>query len=151
MKNNEELVSICCKGVKGRVDPRTIKRRAIHILKAAGHPSAELSLLLCDDMFIQKLNLDYRGLDAPTDVLSFSMKDGPAKGNDSELLGDVVVSVETAAKQATAAGKKLTDEITSLVVHGILHLLGYSHGNKKNEKAMFEEAMRIEKIVLLRT
>src|SRR5438105_4264797 len=82
-------------------------------------PNAELSLVFCDDPFIHVLNRDYRGKDAPTDVLSFA-QDGPGG-----LLGDVVISVPTARRQAEARGASVPDEIEWLFLHGCLHLLGY--------------------------
>ena len=81
-------------------------------------PNVEISLLLCDDATIQGLNARHRGFDKPTDVLSFAQ-------GDPELLGDIVISLETAARQAEAAGWPLTSESALLAVHGTLHLLGY--------------------------
>ena len=78
----------------------------------------EISLVLCDDAFIQSLNAEYRGLNKPTDVLSFAQ-------DDPELLGDIVISLPTAARQAEAAGWTLENEVALLGVHGLLHLLGY--------------------------
>lgn len=81
-------------------------------------PDPEISVVLCDDPFIQSLNGAYRGLDKPTDVLSFA-QDDPA------VLGDIVISLPTAALQADAARWPLESEIALLGVHGLLHLLGY--------------------------
>ena len=78
----------------------------------------EISLVFCDDPFIQTLNAEYRGKNKPTDVLSFAQ-------NDPEMLGDIVISVPTAARQAAAAHWPLESEIALLAVHGLLHLLGY--------------------------
>ena len=78
----------------------------------------EVSLVLCDEAFIQTLNAEYRGLDKPTDVLSFAQ-------DDPDLLGDIVISLPTAARQAHAAGWTLENEMALLGVHGLLHLLGY--------------------------
>jgi len=84
----------------------------------------EVSITLTDDEGIRRLNRTYLGKDAPTDVLAFPM-DEEAEGESVRLLGDVVVSVETAARQAEERGKALEDEIDLLVAHGLLHLLGY--------------------------
>lgn len=81
-------------------------------------PDVEISLVLCDDAFIQNLNRDHRGKDKPTDVLSFPQ-------DDPVVLGDVVISLDTAAKQAQAAGWSHMDEIVLLGLHAVLHLLGY--------------------------
>ena len=78
----------------------------------------EISIVLCDDPFIQALNAEYRGKNKPTDVLSFAQ-------DDPNILGDIVVSLPTAARQAEAAGWPLNSEIALLGVHGLLHLLGY--------------------------
>ena len=78
----------------------------------------EISVVFCDDLFIQALNAEYRGKDKPTDVLSFAQ-------GDPQMLGDIVISVWAAARQAEAAGWPLENEIALLGVHGLLHLLGY--------------------------
>jgi probable rRNA maturation factor len=78
-----------------------------------------------DDATIQRLNAEYRGKDAPTDVLSFTQDAEITAPGAPRLLGDVVVSLDTAAKQAEAGGRSLDDETTQLVIHGVLHLLGY--------------------------
>ena len=78
----------------------------------------EISVVLCDDPFIQELNAAYRGQNKPTDVLSFAQ-------DDPVLLGDVVISLPTAAHQAQAAGWSLENEIALLGLHGLLHLLGH--------------------------
>ena len=78
----------------------------------------EISLVICDDAFIQALNAEYRGKNKPTDVLSFAQ-------DDPNVLGDIVISLPTAARQAAAAGWPLESEIALLGLHGLLHLLGY--------------------------
>lgn len=91
-----------------------------------GEVEAEVSLLLCDDATIQQLNRDWRGLDRPTNVLSFpAPKGGPAHG--PRLLGDIAVAFETTRREAEAEGKPVADHLTHLVVHGYLHLIGYDH------------------------
>ena len=90
------------------------------LLKAANLSDAQVSLSLCNDEAIAELNCQWRGKDQPTDVLSFPLED-------EVMLGDLVISVETAAHQATARGHSLRDELRVLMVHGMLHLLGYDH------------------------
>jgi len=141
------LITVSCKnGASKTVDPRTIGRRAERILLASKREKTELSVLLCDDSFIQKLNLQYRGFDKSTDVLSFSMNEGELLGVGRELLGDVVISVETAARRAQRFNHSVTREVSILLIHGILHLLGYDHQNKADEKQMFAlaEELRIK-------
>lgn len=87
-----------------------------------------LSLVFCDDPAIRELNQRYRGRDEPTDVLAFSQDEGPEFPLPGGL-GDVVISVETAERQAEASGKPLQEELEWLLLHGALHLLGYDHPN----------------------
>ena len=93
-----------------------------------GCDDRQLSVLLCDDEEIAQLNAQYRNKPEPTDVLSFSQSE------DSDLLGDVVISVETAQRQAAAAGVSEAEEIVQLLIHGLLHLLGYEHENVPEQK-----------------
>ena len=100
----------------------------------------EVSVVLCDDVFIQDLNRRYRDIDAPTDVLAFSMREGEIsspQADDTILLGDIVISLETARRQAREAGHAISDEIRLLLVHGILHLLGHDDEEPHARKKMF--------------
>jgi probable rRNA maturation factor len=90
-------------------------------------PEAEVSVLLVGDVAMRSLNRRYRGKDRTTDVLSFPLRGGKFPGVQHHLLGDIVISVPTAARQAKAAGDTLPEEIDRLLVHGFLHLLGYDH------------------------
>lgn len=112
-----------------RVGIEAIKKTAAQILNKTAYPKAELSILLSDDKGIRELNKKYRKRDKATDVLSFPMcSDFELRTPNSELiLGDVVISVETAKKQAKENAVALNQEITRLLVHGILHLLGFDH------------------------
>ncbi|MEW5762101.1 MAG: rRNA maturation RNase YbeY [Bacillota bacterium] len=94
----------------------------------------EVSVAFVDDARIRELNRDYRGVDAPTDVLSFPLAEpGEAPGEiPVELLGDIVISLEAAARQARACGHDLVREAAYLAVHGTLHLLGYDHENDED-------------------
>ncbi len=101
-------------------------------LANAGRDPAEVGITLADDTYLQELNRNYRGIDAPTDVLSFAL-DEAGEGEPGyeqagpELLGDVIISVERAAAQAEEYGHSLRREMAYLAVHGLLHLLGYDH------------------------
>jgi probable rRNA maturation factor len=91
---------------------------------------AELSLVLADDAMVQELNRQYRGQDKPTNVLSFAAlddEDAPEPEDGPLLLGDVIIAYETTAAEAEAEGKSLSDHLSHLVVHGVLHLLGFDH------------------------
>jgi probable rRNA maturation factor len=91
------------------------------------------------------LNRDYRQLDRATDVLSFSQDCAVDGSSATAVLGDVVISLETAARQARAGRRDLLDEATALLVHGVLHLLGYDHEGVRGAKAMFARAAWLEK------
>lgn len=90
-------------------------------------PGSELSILLLDDARISRLNQKYLGRKRPTDVIAFPLGDTPGAGNQPCLLGDVVISVETAARQAAQYRRTPCGEIAGLLIHGILHLIGYDH------------------------
>lgn len=100
---------------------------------------SELSVVLTDDATIRRLNHDFRATDAATDVLSFAQGEGdgvPRAKNAAPHLGDVVISVETAVRQAAEYAVTLQDELSHLLVHGILHLLGYDHERPKDARVM---------------
>jgi probable rRNA maturation factor len=104
-----------------------------------GCPDAQLSILIIDDAAIRDINRDYLGKDRPTNVISFAMQEGEGMGVQPELLGDVVISAETAARDAAEAQISFESEIYFLLLHGILHLLGYDH-----ERGSPEDARRME-------
>jgi probable rRNA maturation factor len=99
-------------------------------------PRAELSIVLTTDRQIQKLNKLYRKKNKPTDVLSFGMRDGEFGERAGRLLGDVVISIPTARRQAREKGVSLAVEVTELLAHGLLHLLGWDHRTDREEKRM---------------
>ena len=112
---------------------------ACALLCAAGLDGGEqLSLTLCDDACIKELNAEWRAVDKATDVLSFPM-------DDEQLLGDLVISLDTAAAQAAERGHALRDELRILMVHGLLHLLGYDH---EDDAAAFAEMGEAERKLL---
>ena len=119
-----------------------IQTLAQKILAAAGAPEAELSLDLVGDRRIRRLNRQYRGRDHPTDVLAFPMRNvvGPA----SPLLGDVVICPAVAAGQSPDLGT----ELRLLLVHGILHLLGYDHDEDEERRAMWARQERYSGVTL---
>ncbi|MDF1536403.1 MAG: rRNA maturation RNase YbeY [bacterium] len=88
---------------------------------------AELSILVTDDEEIRSLNRAYRGIDSPTDVLSFSQSEGEEIPGGSGLLGDIVISLDSAVCQAVEIGHPVGEEMRRLLVHGVLHLIGYDH------------------------
>lgn len=122
-----------------RVD---VVRRARAMLVAVQMADAELSILLTGDDQIQNLNRIYRKKNRPTDVLAFAQREGE-HGEHAGLLGDVVVSVPTARRQAAAAGRDLGSELTMLLAHGLLHLLGWDHATPAEDRRMRRETARL--------
>lgn len=125
-----------------RYDDARVERDARSVLARFDLPEPELSVLLTDDTLIHQLNRDYRGKDRPTDVLSFSQREGEDMPSPVDVLGDVVISVETAGRQAAERGRTLDDEVRLLLVHGILHLLGYDHEEDEAEAEEMERETR---------
>lgn len=115
--------------------------------------SIEISVKLSDDAEVQTLNRDYRGKDAPTNVLSFPMVppdllETLCNSDDGEvLLGDIVLARETCVREAEEKGIPLANHVTHLIVHGVLHLLGYDHMVDEEAEAM--EALEIEALAAL--
>lgn len=105
------------------------------LLDEAGHPDAEVSVVLTDDTEIHSLNRLWRGKDSPTDVLSWPQEEEPHPGG-PDLLGDVVISLDTAARQAEKRGWTLEEETALLLIHGILHLLGHEDDTEAGSDAM---------------
>ena len=120
------------------VAPGDLERVARTALEAEGVPSAELGILITDDATVHDLNRRYADEDKPTDVLSFSLREGEefVSPDDTERLGEVIISLDTAKRQAEEAGRALEAEVAHLLVHGILHLLGYDHAEPDEERAM---------------
>lgn len=116
-----------------------LRRRAQRMLHAVALDAAELSILVCDDAMIHELNRAHRGKNRPTDVLAFAMREGPPSGVDASLLGDIVISLPTAARQARERRRPLWDEVTMLLAHGLLHLLGFDHRNDAEERVMNQQ------------
>lgn len=123
------------------------------VLKLEGYcaDDAEVSVLFTSDAFIAELNEQYRGVQGPTDVLSFAMMDAKDELDSiriegiPQMLGDIVISLETARREASSSGKSLEEEISLLLVHGTLHLLGYDHDAPESEAVMWkhqEEALK---------
>lgn len=117
-------------------DIRTTARRA---LSALGYPDAQLSVLIVNDDQIAELNETYLSHTGPTNVISFPMQEGPFSEITPELLGDVVISADTAHREALAAGMDMMKRFNQLLIHGILHLVGYDHVNSEEEAVVMEQ------------
>lgn len=110
-----------------RVNQRLLRQAIKETLTVEGvrDRAVEVSIALVDDSTMQGLNAQYRGKDRPTDVLSFAQAEGMPMPGTLRLLGDVVISVDTARRQAETEGRTLDAEVSQLAIHGVLHLLGY--------------------------
>ena len=129
---------------------REIRRVVQRILTELGLLEAELSLLFVNDLQIQALNRQYLRRDKPTNVLAFPMRKGEFPTLHPHLLGDLVISVETAKRQSNRFGLDEMEMVILLMVHGVLHLIGYEHeGTKKaaremavKQKVLFDSVVR---------
>ena len=116
-----------------------LRRRAQAILNALGSPEGELSILVVDDSKIKALNKNYLNRSGPTNVIAFPMQEGDFSDVNPQLLGDVVISVETAGREAMQSEISTEERFTQLLVHGILHLFGFDHEKSK------QDALKMEK------
>ncbi len=115
-------------------DLKGVARRAIiEAARTTGRSSCELAVLLTDDAGIRAINAGWRGVDAPTNVLSFP---APPSGGERPFLGDIALAFETIAAEARAEGKPFAHHLAHLCVHGFLHLLGYDHIRKQDAHVM---------------
>jgi probable rRNA maturation factor len=130
-----------------RFDRALLARRTRRVLRELGHVRSELSLALVDDDAMTALNERHRGRGGPTDVLSFSLLDGAHSSWRGRLLGDVVIDVEQAARQARRARRPLDDELIALVIHGVLHVLGHDHEEADDARRMRAAERRLRRAV----
>lgn len=147
MRNQQNKVKI-----KPEWEDYLIKVAEIGLEQESIPARAEISLLFVDDEEIRKLNKNYRSVNQATDVLSFPLLDSLDELTGEEiLLGDIVISLETAVRQKEEYGHSLEREIAYLMTHGLLHLLGYDHLNDTDKSLMREkEEMILQKINLVR-
>ena len=134
-------VTVAARGVRAAGLATSLGRSARRLLAGLDLGDAELSVLLVSDDEMQRLNRDWRGKDRPTDVLAFAQGEGDG-GAPEGLLGDVVISVDTARRQARTARHPLGREAERLLVHGLLHLLGYDHERSAREAARMKRKER---------
>ena len=128
-----------------------LERSARAILTALGEPSAELGILFVGDQRMRGLNCRYRGKNRTTDVLAFAMREARTPHTSRlvpDMLGDVVISVPTACRQAIEAGRSLDEELAWLLIHGILHLCGYDHERSEKEaRRMYRRERMIQRSI----
>lgn len=127
-------------GSLGTAYKSSLKKIASAVLRGMGLPtSTELSVSFIGDMSMRELNREWRNIDRATDVLSFPQEGGP----DPTLLGDIVISLDTAKRHSVKYGITRHEEIKKLIVHGALHLTGHDHKKKKDKEKMRDEEARL--------
>ena len=121
-----------------------VKKFIDFALKKLDLDNVVFNVIIIDNEEIHKINKEYRGIDRPTDVISFALEDDDSFIQlDKRILGDIYISIEKAKEQANEYGHKLLRELCFLTIHGILHLLGYDHMTKEDEEEMFGLQERI--------
>jgi probable rRNA maturation factor len=132
-----------------RKQPRAgiiVKKAISAAAKVASTPRAELAIVLSDDSAIRALNRDWRGKNAPTNVLSFPAQASGKAALPSLYIGDIVIAYQTTAREAVAEGKPFRHHLAHLAVHGFLHLIGYDHETERDAQRM----ERLERAILAR-
>jgi probable rRNA maturation factor len=125
IENNQKRVPI---------NNRRIRATTITLLKYLSCTDKEISITFVDDLKIALLNNQYLGKVKPTNVLSFSLQEGEYAGINPNILGDIVISAETAQRDAAKDGLTLEEELIFLIIHGLLHLLGFNHEKTTKEE-----------------
>jgi len=141
MTRGDPAVGVSMRGRRAPALAARLGRSARRLLRALDLRHGELSLLLVSDGEMRRLNRRWRGRDRPTDVLAFAQAEGPGGAPDG-MLGDVVISVDTARRQAAERGETLGREAERLLVHGVLHLLGYDHERSTAEARRMQRRER---------
>lgn len=135
---------------KLKINLEQLQQTAQAILSALNCPEGELSILIVDDDRIETLNKKYLQRDGPTNVIAFPMQEGDFSNIAPQLLGDVVICVETAQKEARLGGITMEERLYQLLIHGILHLFGYDH-EKTNTETLAMETKTQELLSLIAT
>jgi probable rRNA maturation factor len=134
-----------------RFKSRQLKKVAVKILSALGCPEGtELSVSIVGDRSIRIINREYLAKDRPTNVISFSLQEGECGGVNPLALGDVIISADTAAREADEGGMEFFERLSFLLLHGILHLRGYDHERSGEEEAekMRQKEQQLFKILM---
>ncbi len=126
-----------------RLPSAPIRHALLELLHEEGVEGSEVSVLICDDDEMHRLNKQFRGVDAPTDVLAFPQDRDATLPDGTRLLGDVVISLDTAKRQAESRGHSLVTESVLLGLHGTLHLLGHDDHTEEEAADMIVRAERI--------
>jgi probable rRNA maturation factor len=120
------------------ITKQAIKKIAILTAERLDIQNAFITIIVTDDAYIQNINREFRGLNEPTDVISFSNRENPFPEVDpsQEEIGDIYISLERAERQSIECRETLLDEVKRLVIHGMLHLLGYDHERSDEDEAL---------------
>jgi probable rRNA maturation factor len=141
-------IEVVVRSARWRRRPRAktiVKSTVLAAAETASRAPAELAIVLADDSAIQALNREWRGKDAPTNVLSFPAAAPRKSGAASPYIGDIVIAYQTTAREAAAEGKPFDHHLAHLALHGYLHLLGYDHENDRDAERMERLERRILK------
>ena len=131
------MIEVVSRQRKKKIDTQAWETFAARAAEAIGQSGSSATIAFVSDKTIRQLNRQFRGIDKATDVLSF-----PADETDESNLGDIAISVETAAAQAKENGLKFDEEVAQLILHGLLHLAGYDHETDNGEMNNFELRLR---------
>ncbi len=134
---------------KVKLELRLIRQTLKKLLRLVNCRDKELSLLVVDDAAIQEINARYLGRNYPTNVISFAFAEGEFSGINPQILGDIVISAETALRDADSGNLPLSDEMDFLIIHGLLHLLGYNHETDNGEERELMQKKEQELFFLL--
>jgi rRNA maturation RNase YbeY len=132
-------IQITCKHPLKNIDPGKIEMKLTGILKGLEYHDCELSLLFTDDKHIAELNYRFLKREGPTNVLAFPMRGDELSEPETPMLGDIVISLDAAMRDAKRGGESLNNAIDRLLIHGLLHLLGYDHERSEEEARRMEE------------
>lgn len=135
------------RNLKHSVPARLVTQLGNRMLETLELPNAELSVLLTDDGEIHRLNREHRQKDKPTDVLAFAMDESVP--DPAGILGDVVISLDTAERQARSRRRPLIEEVRFLLAHGVLHLIGYDHAEPEEKREMVAMTKRLVRLAPL--
>ena len=125
-----------------KISLKKIKQTVQVILDALDCPNGEISILIVDDPQIEELNQQYLNRQGPTNVIAFAMREGEFADLSPHLLGDVVISMDTAAKEAQIAATSMERRFNELLVHGVLHLMGFDHETSEDDARVMEDKSR---------
>ncbi len=132
-----------------KIDKRKIRSQVTRLLTLLCCTNMEISITFVDDETIQRINKQYLSKDRPTNVISFPLQEGEFSAINPDMLGDIVISVETARRDADKGNLSFDEEILFLIIHGLLHLRGYNHENTSKADALMMKKKENELFLLL--